>query len=146
MDRKRVLWIDNDPAYLRPYLEEFEDSEYEVDVAAAVSDGATLLHTRAYALLILDVMIPTRSLEEENDYSPEDTKLGYCTGLVFYRRHREFLMQQRIAALVLTIRLDEPMREEFFASGLPRNAFATKYDMSDPAVLVEKVRSLVDRT
>ena len=145
MDRNRILWIDNDRAFLLPFVEEIRDAGYEVDVAGNVSSGSELLRTGGYALVILDVMIPTRSEDEEREYSAEETDLGYRTGLVFYRRHREFLLQQRIPVLVLTVRLDSSIRKEFAAAGLPSDCFATKYALSDPVALAAKMQSMIDR-
>ena len=38
---QRVLWLDNDPAYINPYQEMLEDLKYAVTVVTTVSEAGT---------------------------------------------------------------------------------------------------------
>lgn len=139
---RRILWLDNDPAYLDPYVSALAEEGYQVDVVSTVTRAEELLHQRPYVLLILDVMIPTKNSEEELRYQPSQTESGHKTGLRFYIQNGASLSDNKLPVLVLTVRLDKNIRDEFIAAGLPRDCFATKYDLRDISVFLKKITSL----
>ena len=140
---KRVLWLDNDLPYMEPYLNVLRDNGYEVDLVATLSDAEYLLRTKKYGLLILDVMIPTVSEEEEKRYHPNLTDRGLKTGLVFYNLNKKLLEESRMHVLVMTIRLDQGIRDEFIGAGLPRDCFATKFALRNMTAFLQTVQSLI---
>lgn len=139
-----ILWVDNDRAYLGPYCDALRGAGFHVTTVDSLTAAEAALAQRPYALLLLDVMIPTIDAEEERIYPPEQTGRGYITGLVFWRRNRALLENAGTPVLVFTVRLDENIREEFAAEGLPVANFATKYELSEPDVFVQKVRQIID--
>jgi len=136
---KKILWLDNDPDYLEPYIDALSDEHYEVRRVSTVAEAEQLLHAEKYDLLILDVMIPTKDAAEEERYRPTDTKRGARTGMLFYVKNREYLVSVGTRVLVMTVRLDAEIVSEFAEAGLDRKWFATKYEVRDVSDFLKKV-------
>lgn len=141
---KRILWLDNDPAYLIPFVKSLEDENYLVTVVESVTEAERCLQQAQFDLMIIDVMIPTLSSNEEQRYQPEKTDQGYKTGLVFFQQNQAALQKAGTRVMVMTVRLDKAIRDEFIKAGLPSDAFATKYQMSDPTNFLDKIRSALE--
>lgn len=145
MSAWQILWIDNDRAYIRPHVKALEAEGYQVTILDTVSEATNLLTESDYDLVILDVMIPMSELDEADGYSPELTDCGHKTGLAFYIRNRDSMIERHIPVMVVTIRIDQSVVDEFIAAGLPQRCFVNKYSVRDPWSLVEKVRlAIVD--
>lgn len=140
---RQVLWLDNECSYLSPYREVLEEESCEVTFATTVSEAESLVQTRRYDLLILDVMIPTKNVVEETLYPPDQTDRGLRTGLVFYRRMKDRLDGLATEVLVLTVRLDQDILSEFLAAGLPRGCFATKFQLRHLEVFRQRVKTIL---
>jgi CheY-like chemotaxis protein len=140
----QILWLDNDVYDIKPYVDALRDEGYQVTVVSTVGDADMLIGRERYDLLILDVMVPTKNEEEEAHYLPEETEQGLKTGLILYRRLKRKLEGAKV--LVLTVRLDKAIEEEFFAAGLPRECFETKYTLREAGVFLDKVKSLLTTT
>jgi CheY-like chemotaxis protein len=140
---RQILWLDNDPAYLEPFVEALKEENYSVTVVESLTEAEKSLQQEKFDLMIIDVMIPTLNSREETRYEPEETDLGYKTGLIFYKHNREILRRSNTRIMVMTVRLDKAIMDEFVKAGLPSNAFATKYEMSDPISFLDKVRSTI---
>ena len=140
---KRILWLDNDPAYLETYEEALRESGFEVTLTTTVTAAERLLAKEKYDLLILDVMIPTKSEAEENFYPPETTDSGLKTGLLFYRRMKARLDEQRTPVLVMTVRLDSGILDEFVDAGLERENFCTKMSLRERPTFISKVSEIL---
>jgi CheY-like chemotaxis protein len=137
---KRILWFDNDPAYLIPFVQALADEGHQVKVVENLTDAERTLAQERFDLMIVDVMIPTKNEQEETRYRPEDTDLGYKTGLLFYKKLKKNLEAAHTAILVMTVRLDKAIMDEFISAGLPPDSYATKYEMSEPADFLGKIR------
>lgn len=137
----RILWIDNDPALLYPWQKTLETNGYHVTISRTVSEAANLLTDGSYDLVIIDVMMPTTENDEAEGYSPELTDDGRMTGLAFYVRNRDLLLTLRLPIMVMTVRFDQDILDEFVAVGLPPRCFVTKMVVRNPMALLEKVRS-----
>jgi CheY-like chemotaxis protein len=125
---KKVLWLDNDPAYInvyRRYLEEQPDA-FKVTVVPTLTEAETSLKQNPYDLLILDAMIPTKTAQEETAYPPDDTEHGLNTGLAFFRRYKEALTKSGTKVLVLTARIDDAIQDGFATAGLPEGHVVAK--------------------
>lgn len=136
-----VLWLDNDPVHLQPFIRALADLSLAVSVVSTLLEAEEHLRAHPPSLLILDVMIPTKSEAEEKRYPPEETDLGYKTGLIFFKRHCKFLVENKIKVLVMTVRLDEDILEEFLEAGLPVGSFVTKFKVRD----VGSFKSVISR-
>jgi CheY-like chemotaxis protein len=141
---KRILWLDNDRTYIKYYVRALGDEGYEVtvkksvsEIESAINDGGT------YALLIMDIMIPSVSEEEEKRYPPEETDRGLKMGLVFYRRMKGALDSAGTKVLAMTARLDESIQNEFAEAGLPGECFTTKVDVAKVPAFLKKVGELI---
>lgn len=137
---KKILWLDNDPAYLDPYVEALTEAGYHPTVVTTVSAAEQKLRADKYDLLLLDVMIPTKSESEEHTYSPEKTDSGLKTGLIFYQQMKEMLDQSSTSVLVMTVRLDSGIYEEFKKSGLDPENFCTKMSLRQTPVFIKKIK------
>jgi CheY-like chemotaxis protein len=126
---KQILWFDNDLDYLVPYVSELQEAGHEVTTVGSLADADRELSTRSYDLLILDVMIPTRTAEEERTYPPDETDRGNSTGLLYYKRWHDRLKSAGTRVLVLTVRLDSRILAAFGAAGIPKSAVARKLDL-----------------
>lgn len=140
---KKILWLDNDPGYLQPYLYVLREEGYDVTVAPTLSRADYLLRTRRYDLLLLDVMIPIVDVEEEARYPPSQTENSLKTGLVFYKVNRELLDRSSTQVLVMTVRMDSSIREEFVALGLPPHCFATKLELAYVDDFLNRIKSMI---
>lgn len=138
-----VLWVDNDPGYIRAFVTALERAGYDVTVIKKVTAAEELLRSKRFNLLILDAMIPTLSETEEAAYPPADTDNGHKTGLVFYRRNKEIIDNAKTPVLVFTVRIDKPIRNEFLQCGLPPASFVTKMDLKDTADFMHKIKEVV---
>src|SRR5215213_5948959 len=126
----RVLWLDNDQSKTEPYVYHLRQTgDFMVDGAPTVTEAERLMQSNAYDLIILDVMIPVTRAEESSAYLPEQTDNTHKTGLVFYRKHAARLAQAGTRIVVLTVRIDDAIRREFAAAGLPVNAFRSKLEL-----------------
>lgn len=141
---KQILWLDNDTAYLVPFVEALEDEGYSVVVVESLTDAEQSLRDKKFDLLIVDIMIPTLSRKEETRYRPEDTDLGYKTGLVFYKQNKEALQKAGTRVMVMTVRLDKAIMDDFIKAGLPGSAFATKYEMAEPTNFLNKILATLE--
>ncbi len=144
MSEKRVLWLDNDPGYIRPFVMCLQEAAIEVDVARSALAAEKLLEARTYDLVIIDVMIPTSGEEEERVYPPVETQDGHMTGLLFFRRWQKRLREAGTSILVMTVRIDKGIREQFGAEGLARAEFATKMELRNSMDFRRKIVGILE--
>jgi CheY-like chemotaxis protein len=140
---KEVLWLDNDIAYITPYKNALEDIGYTITLVRSVGEAEFRLKSGSYRLVILDVMVPTKDQEEEKGYPPIETDYGHKTGIVFYLRRQNELNKAMSKVFVFTVRLDESVKDEFIAAGLPLSNFATKFALRDVTNFLKKVQAVV---
>lgn len=143
---KRILWIDNDPQYIKPFVLAMEDEGYAVSIAKTVSQGERLITNQRFDLVILDVMIPTMSEKEEETYPPDETEDSHKTGLLFYKRHVGVLTKNNTPILVMTVRIDKSITKDFLDAGLPPSNFVTKMELRETPVFLEKIRATLNTT
>jgi DNA-binding response OmpR family regulator len=141
---KRVLWLDNDSSWIHPYVAELIRAGYETRVVTSVSAAESALTHEDYDLLILDVMIPTQTDAEEEVYTAEATVGGTRTGILFFGRMRDRLEESNTVVWVVTIRLEEAIRAEFIAMGLPPECFSTRLAIRERSIFIEKVRAVLN--
>jgi len=120
------------------------ENRYEVEIVTALNDAERSISEASHDLLILDVMIPTKSFDEMERYGPDETDLGNKSGLIFYRRMRKKLGDALPKVLVVTVRLDQGIMREFIEDGLPRERFVTKYEVRDTHDFLRKVQSALE--
>lgn len=142
---QRILWLDNDPAYLGTYEEALLENGFEVKLVTNVTSAERLLETETYDLLILDVMIPTKTEAEENFYPPEATDFGLKTGLLFYCRMKPKLDQNMTPVLVMTVRLDSAILDAFVKAGLKQDNFCTKMSLRERPIFIGKVKEILGK-
>jgi CheY-like chemotaxis protein len=141
---RKILWFENEVRRHEVFADHLRRNGHEVRLTGRVSEAESLLLSGAYDLLILDVMIPTWSEAEEQDYPPDQTGQGRLTGLAFFRRMKHYLERQNIPVLVYTINRDTQVFEAFKAEGLPEGRFATKIECRDPDELLSKIQEILE--
>jgi CheY-like chemotaxis protein len=141
----RILWLNNDPALVKAHMGGLSDAGHELEMAKTLTRAIELLAARPWDLLILDVMIPTMTDEEEVTFPPSETAYGLRTGLVFYRwlRGRRNLDGMRVLVLTVDPDRDAGLRSAFVAEGLPAACFATLMTLRDADDLVLKVEDMM---
>jgi CheY-like chemotaxis protein len=139
----RILWVDNDLAYIHSYIKALENHGAFVNAVTTAFEAESALERERYDLVILDVMIPTKSEKEEQVYRSEETDLGLKTGLVFYRRNKEKMAKAQTQILVLTVRLDRSIMDEFRNEGLPPECYSTKMQLREIPIFLRRVETLV---
>lgn len=142
---KKILWLDNDAAYVRVYVKELQSQTepYEVTPMSAVSEAEACLDRETYDLLILDVMIPTKNEAEEQEYPPEETEHGLRMGYCFYKKHRRRLADAGTKVFVLTARIDEPIKQDLMKEGLTAEQIMMKADVSGLDEFLAKVEEMI---
>lgn len=138
-----ILWLDNDLPYIRPYVKALRDKGYEVNDVATLTEAEELLKEHKFDLAILDVMVPTQSEEEIENYPNNKTDFGHKTGVVFYKRMRNILKDKMPLVAVMTVRLDQDIRDEFVESGLNPKNFSTKYNVRDVSDFLQMIKSVL---
>jgi len=142
-DDQRILWVDNDPAYIKPFAGALRKDGFEVSIATSAGEAEKLLSNDGFGLVILDVMIPTKTDEEEQIYAPAETENGLKTGLVFYKRMCHLLAKKGIPVLVLSVRVDREIKREFESASLPTGAFTTKMEVRTVRSFVARVKGML---
>jgi CheY-like chemotaxis protein len=127
-DSKRILWVDNDLGYINTFADNLRAEGYDVKEARFVSAAEALLQKERFNLIILDTMIPVLP-SEEADYPPEETNSTHNTGLIFFKRWKDYLGQAETPILVMTVRVDEEIARQFKDMGLQASHFFTKHEL-----------------
>ena len=76
---KRILWMDNDTPYIRPYANALTKKGYEVNVVASLTEAETALGQESFDLVIIDV-VPTQTEAEARRVIQMSTDYGHKTG------------------------------------------------------------------
>ena len=139
----QILWLDNDKALVKPYLNILRVEGYSAENVTTITEAEECLNKNHYDLFILDVMIPTLNSEEEKKFPPEKTQQGHRLGLCFYRYFKKKLDKEKTQVLVLTVRVDKIIHDEFIISGLPPDQFCTKYSLRHVEDFLKKVKSII---
>jgi len=139
MSRPAVLWLDNDPGYIVGFVTAANRAGFDVRVVRSVTEAEAALATRTFDAIIVDVMIPLSAAEQAAGYSGEATDYSHKTGLEFYKR-RAKMLEDRMLVVVLTVRVDQSIRDEFLAAGLSPERFLTKMELNDARVFVAELK------
>lgn len=134
LKNRRVLWIDNDVQYVHVFAEALQDEGYEILTAETITDAKKTLKSTDVDLVLVDIMIPVVSAEEEEEYSPLDTEGGFQTGLLLGRWINKNYPQLPVVGV--TVRLDSTIRDRFMRFG---TGFLRKSELIDPSALLQYV-------
>ena len=143
-DLPTVLWLDNDLAFLWPYIDALRDAGYRVVVAERIGEARRLISTeRRLDVAVLDVMIPLFEDEAGGEATQDiaESHGGYRAGLLVGRYIRE--NRPGLPFIGLSVRADQDIRTWFELHGA---GFATKFELSDPGHLVEFVAGKMRRS
>lgn len=143
MNKKKILWLDNDPKYTEPYVKILSSNGYEVTIAPTVSQAVEFLKLTTYSLFILDAMIPPHNEIEAQLYPASETERGFKMGVYLFAKWKTDLDKANTKVLALTVRVDPRIREAFFDAGLPRSAFTTKMAVMHVRDFLEKVEKVL---
>ncbi len=127
-----ILFIDNEEARTRPWVDELREAGLEVKVLSSADEARQALDAAdPPQCVVLDLMIPA-----DGEVPDRETAYGTRTGLWLLRRFRK--LHARVPVVVLT-NVDDPGVEEAVTG------FAAVYRRKrdcGPARLVELIRSL----
>jgi CheY-like chemotaxis protein len=140
---KRILWLDNDLAYIRPYVNALKAKDYEVHSIPSLSEAESLLGKYKFDLIIVDVMMPTQDKVEVKNYPDVEIDFGNKTGLLFYKRIRGMLGTKLPPVIAMTVRMDQDIKDEFIQVGLRADLFWQKYNVNDITEFLKKIRQVL---
>jgi CheY-like chemotaxis protein len=142
---KKILWLDDDEARIAPWLKGLKRERHDVTNVTMLSQAWSLLEKETFDLLLLDVMIPTQTAEEESLFPPKETDFGYISGLCFYRKLLPDPVRNHMPVLVLTIRWDAVTRKAFKDEGLPEDCFGGKFELRRVQDFLRKVEKVIQK-
>lgn len=141
---KQILWLDNDQGQTRPFVMTLRQGGYAVDSVRSLTEAELLLKSKVYNLLILDVMIPSLSEEEEAKYPPDITLQGRYSGISFFSMWKELLHTMNCKVLVMSVlEGDSKLAEICFLSGLQPSNVKTKVELRDASVFLKAVQNAI---
>lgn len=132
----RILFIDDEPYFMRAHIDTLKDEGYLVDEAEDGDEALRRLEASDYDLVILDIIMPPGSLEDTNN--------GMRTGL---RIHKAIRRELRLGVPIIFLTVIENrevhrrikrMEQEF---GDPRSPILVKPVL--PSELVEQVKNAI---
>lgn len=106
---KRILFIDDEPEFVRPQVAALKDTGYEVILEPDPDEAVTLLQKQEFDLIILDLIMPPRQRNRERD----NQELDYAeTGMKLLQEIRRELRLVDIPIIFLTVVRDQDIRSE----------------------------------
>lgn len=130
-----ILFIDDEEARTRPWVEELREADFEVEVLSSADEARRALEAPGPArCVVLDLMIPA-----DGKVPDRETAYGTRTGLWLLRRFRE--THAEVPVVVLT-NVDDPGVED---AVLDLGASYRRKRDCGPTSLVELIRSLTSR-
>ena len=129
----KILWIDDDPHRTKELKELLELLCFEVDFYSNYVEGFNKIKTNTtnIDLVMLDVMMTRREL-----FSDKETDDGRLTGLLLYKKIREFYSG---AILIYTVLRDDSLIQKYI-----RNDYNVIY-LTKPATedeIISKIREM----
>lgn len=130
-----ILFVDEEPRWVRTYIEALRDADYEVTHATTVDEALVIFRTKmaVIELIILDVMMPPGYA-----FKDEDTVLGTHTGLFIFEKIRE--IASHLPIIILT-NVTEPDVSQFFQSR--SCCWLLRKEDYDPFAVVDKVQDVL---
>ena len=133
---KKILFIDDEPYFMRAHIDTLKDEGYRVDEAGDGGEALEKLETKEYDLIVLDIIMPAGGLE--------DTNGGMRTGL---RLHEIIRQRLRLTAPILFLTVvdsrenHQHIRNTEHECEGPPHTILVKPVL--PSELVERVRELL---
>jgi CheY-like chemotaxis protein len=109
MTPKQILFVDDEPEYVRPQVDALSDAGYEVILITDSDEAITFLEDRKPDLIILDLIMPPRQqdvIEDEHEIDLVET------GMKLYKDIREDLGLTDIPIIFLSVVRDREIRRE----------------------------------
>jgi CheY-like chemotaxis protein len=106
---KRILFVDDEPEFVRPQVTALEDTGYEVTLEMDPDRAVTLLQQQKFDLIILDLIMPPRREDKERGYQEPD----YAeTGVKLHQEIRDKPELADIPIIFLTVVRDQGIQRE----------------------------------
>ena len=137
-----VLFIDDEPFFMRRYVEALEERGCIVHFCEGAEDAAPLLaeHSNINAL-VLDIMMPTPP-----EVSDDITNGGLETGLWLLGTLEKTVAERGLAVLILTNRNPRFVEERLRKSRIRRDRMEVRSKIETPAFyLPDAIAALVER-
>jgi len=98
-----ILFIDDEPRRVKPYIEELKLSGYQVEFKDNVDDALIFWEERKQdlELIVLDIMMPTGDNCDAS--APKEAECGLETGIYFYNK---YLKSQGVPVILFTHSVD----------------------------------------
>ena len=104
---KKILFIDDEPEFVRPQVTALEDAGYEVTLETDPDEAVALLQKQEFDLIILDLIMPPRREDRERG----DQELDFAeTGVKLHQEIRDRLRLVDIPIVFLSVVRDLDIR------------------------------------
>lgn len=108
---KRILFIDDEPEFVRPQVTALEEAGYAVTLEMDPDRAVTLLQQREFDLIVLDLIMPPRREDiERGDREPDYAE----TGVKLHQEIRDKLRLTDIPIVFLTVVRDQDIQREIW--------------------------------
>jgi CheY-like chemotaxis protein len=109
MTPKQILFVDDEPEYVRPQVDALLDAGYDVILITDPDEAIAFLENRKPDLIILDLIMPPR----QQDVVEDEREIDLVeTGMKLYEDIREDLGLTDIPIIFLSVVRDREIRRE----------------------------------
>lgn len=106
---KKILFVDDEPEFVRPQVTALEDAGYEVILETNPDEALALLQKQEFDLIILDLIMPPLQKDKERC----DQELDYAeTGIKLLQEIRSKLNLIDVPIIFLTVVRDQDLRSK----------------------------------
>lgn len=134
-----ILFVDDEPRRVKPYIEELELSGYKVEFKDNIYDALNFWKERKQdlELIILDIMMPIG--DDFDEAAQQESEFGLETGIYFYKK---YLKSQGVPVILFTHRADAkiPDKEDNLVCLLRKIDYLPHEFVQDAKAVLEKNR------
>jgi len=111
---EKILFIDDEPEYIDPYLDELEKTFRVVFCQSAMESIQWIRQDDTFRAVVLDIQMPA-----PKDLSPSSTNNGVDTGLWVLREVYNIIVERPLPVIILTNRRSDAVEVSVHKMGFP---------------------------
>jgi CheY-like chemotaxis protein len=141
MAKKKIIFIDDDRAWSRPFVDELEKAYTVLYRRTAVAGRDAVSEHVDTEVLILDIMMPPPSEDLESE-----TERGLATGIWLLEQVRKTILERPLPVIVLTNRIFADVERRLADAGIPTDLLEVRSKMDTPRFYIPHlVGEMIDR-